>query len=185
IIFGSLGNATPFDFVQEVQVKTGGYEAEFGQSTGGVVNVITKSGSNDLHGSAFGYAQPSGLEGEWKQFQSVNGTVQTVATDNFDGGGEGGGPIVKNHVFFFGAINPGRQTRTFNAPEGFPLVSLGDVDRKRTSLSYSAKGTWQVNNAHRLDASFFGDPSEGAVGAQRVSSLTREETTSFSSLEYG
>ena len=52
-IFGSLGNATPFDFVQEVQVKTGGYEAEFGQSTGGVVNVVTKSGSNDLRGSAF------------------------------------------------------------------------------------------------------------------------------------
>src|SRR5262249_4507714 len=51
IIFGSLGNATPFDFIKEVQVKTGGYEAEFGQSTGGVVNVVTKSGSNDLRGS--------------------------------------------------------------------------------------------------------------------------------------
>ena len=48
IVFGSLGNATPFDFVKEVQVKTGGYEAEFGQSTGGVVNVVTKSGTNDV-----------------------------------------------------------------------------------------------------------------------------------------
>src|SRR5262249_20247618 len=38
IVFGSLGNATPFDFIKDVQVKTGGYEAEFGQSTGGVVN---------------------------------------------------------------------------------------------------------------------------------------------------
>jgi hypothetical protein len=185
IVFGSLGNATPFDFVQEVQVKTGGYEAEFGQSTGGVVNVITKSGSNDLHGSVFGYARPKGIEGDYKQFQSVNGTVQTLGTENFDGGAEGGGPIVRNHVFFFGAINPGRETRTFNAPQGFPLLSLGDIDRKRTTLSYSAKGTWQVNNAHRLDASFFGDPSKGAVGPQRVSSLVREETTGFSSLEYG
>ena len=44
IIFGSLGTATPFDFVKEVQVKTGGYEAEFGQALGGVVNVVTKSG---------------------------------------------------------------------------------------------------------------------------------------------
>ena len=50
---------TPFDFVKEVQVKTGGYEAEFGQSTGGVVNVVTKSGSNDLRGSLFGYARPT------------------------------------------------------------------------------------------------------------------------------
>ncbi len=58
IEFGSLGNGTPFDFLQEVQVKTGGYEAEFGQSTGGIVNVVTKSGSNTIRGSAFGYARP-------------------------------------------------------------------------------------------------------------------------------
>ena len=51
IVFGSLGNGVPFDFVKETQVKTGGYEAEFGQSTGGVVNVVTKSGSNTLRGS--------------------------------------------------------------------------------------------------------------------------------------
>ncbi|HKW48404.1 MAG TPA: carboxypeptidase regulatory-like domain-containing protein, partial [Gemmatimonadaceae bacterium] len=39
IVFGSLGNGTPYDFMQEVQVKTGGYEAEYGESTGGVINV--------------------------------------------------------------------------------------------------------------------------------------------------
>ena len=69
-MFGSLGNATPFDFVKEIQVKTGGYEAEFGQSTGGVVNVITKSGSNEFRGSVFGYARPSKLEGDWTQVTS-------------------------------------------------------------------------------------------------------------------
>src|SRR5205823_6962413 len=68
IVFGSLGNATPFDFIQEVQVKTGGYQAEFGQSTGGVVNVITKSGTNAFGGSAFGYTRPAGIEGGWKQY---------------------------------------------------------------------------------------------------------------------
>ncbi len=73
IIFGSLGNATPFDFIDQVQVKTGGYEAEFGQATGGVVNVITKSGSNTLRGSAFGYLRPSALQNTPTQFQSING----------------------------------------------------------------------------------------------------------------
>src|SRR5580765_8471322 len=121
IVFVSLGNATPFDFVKEVQVKTGGYEAEFGQSTGGVVNVITKSGSNDLRGSVFGYARPQGTEGTWTKYQSVNGTVQTLHTQLYDAGVEGGGPIVRNRVFFFGAIDPQWQTRTFQAPEGFPL----------------------------------------------------------------
>ena len=50
IIFGSLGNGTPYDFMKEVQVKTGGYEAEFGQAIGGVVNVVTKSGTNQHPG---------------------------------------------------------------------------------------------------------------------------------------
>ena len=63
ITFGSLGNATPYDFIKEIQVKTGGYEAEFGQATGGVVNVITKSGSNAFRGSVFGYSQPDKLQG--------------------------------------------------------------------------------------------------------------------------
>ena len=82
ITFGSLGNATPYDFIQEIQVKTGGYGAEYGQATGGVVNVVTKSGTNNLRGSAFAYSQPSGLEADWKQYQAINGSVNTVATRN-------------------------------------------------------------------------------------------------------
>ena len=95
IVFGSLGNATPFDFVKEVQVKTGGYEAEFGQSTGGVVNVVTKSGSNDVRGSLFGYARPSKTEGTWTQETSPNGTINIASTHVNDAGVEVGGPIVE------------------------------------------------------------------------------------------
>src|SRR5438034_11806680 len=86
IVFGSLGNATPFDFVKEIQVKTGGYEAEFGQSTGGVVNVVTKSGSNDFRGSVFTYARPDKTEGTWKIVQTPNGTVQATGSHAYDGG---------------------------------------------------------------------------------------------------
>ena len=74
IVLGSLRNATPFDFIQEVQVKTGRYEAEFGNATDGVVNVITKSGSNNVNGAIFAFARPDGLESDWKQFQILNGT---------------------------------------------------------------------------------------------------------------
>ena len=73
-------------------MKTGGYEAEFGQSVGGVVNVITKSGTNNLRGSLFGYTRPQSLEGTWKQYQSVNGTVQTLSSQLHDAGVEGGRP---------------------------------------------------------------------------------------------
>jgi outer membrane receptor protein involved in Fe transport len=185
IVFGSLGTGTPFDFVQEVQVKTGGYEAEFGQSMGGVVNVITKSGSNDLRGSVFGYFQPAALEGGYKIYESPNGTVNTVGRSRTDTGIEGGFPILRNKLFFFGAVNPAWETRTFTAPEGFPLRSLGEVDQDRMLTSYSAKGTYQVSSSHRFDASFFGDPAKGDMGPQRTSSLTVTDTSSFSEIEYG
>lgn len=183
IIFGSLGNATPFDFIKEVQVKTGGYEAEYGQSTGGVVNVVTKSGSNTLRGSLFAYSRPNWLQGDFKEFQSPNGTVQLGKNEQSDAGAEMSGPIVKDKLFFFGAINPSWQTRELKAPEGFPLESLGFVDQKRSNINYSAKATWQLASSHRLDASFFGDPSKGDLGPQRVSAMTVTNTDSFSTLD--
>ena len=106
IVFGSLGTATPFDFVKEVQVKTGGYDAEFGQALGGVVNVVTKSGSNQLRGSVFGYSRPSALEAEYKTTQTDNGTVNTVGQQESDIGIEAGGRVVRDKVFFFGAHQP-------------------------------------------------------------------------------
>jgi outer membrane receptor protein involved in Fe transport len=185
IFHGSLGTGTPFDFVQEVQVKTGGYEAEFGQSMGGVVNVVTKSGTNSLRGSGFGYFQPAELEGGYKIFESPNGTVNTVGQSRTDIGVEGGFPVLRNKLFFFGAINPAWETRTFTAPEDFPLRSLGEVDRDRMLTSYSAKGTYQLNASNRIDASFFGDPATGDMGPQRASALTVTDTSSYSEIEYG
>jgi hypothetical protein len=185
IVFGSLGNGTPFDFMQEVQVKTGGYEAEFGQATGGVINVITRSGSNEVKGSAFAYTRPQGAESAYHTVQSVEGTVNTVATRLSDVGTTVGGPVLRNRLFFFGAIDPQWQTNTFNAPEGFPLQALGDVDRNRRVTNYAAKGTWQPTGAHRIDASFFGDPATGDNGAQRSSALLNQTTAGYSSLTYG
>ena len=183
--FGSLGNATPYDFVKEIQVKTGGYEAEFGQATGGVVNVVTKSGSNQFRGSAFAYAQPDALQGEFQHFQAANGSVNTEATTVSDVGAEGGFPVIRDRLFFFGAIDPSWRVTTLTAPPTFPLASLGDVDRKRRTTSYAAKGTLQLGGGHRVDASFFGDPSHGENGPQRTSALLVTNTSSFSTLDYG
>jgi hypothetical protein len=186
IVFGSLGNGTPFDFMKEVQVKSGGYEAEFGQATGGVVNVVTKSGTNNLRGTVFGYIRPTGLESDFTQVTTPNGTVNTTGTELSDVGLEAGGPILKNKLFFFGAIDPQWESRTFIAPADFPLASLGEVDRKRQVTSYAVKGTWQATQNHRFDASFFGDPARGDMGPQRTTALLRTTTSGFSELErYG
>jgi hypothetical protein len=186
IVFGSLGNGSPFDFMQEVQVKTGGYEAEYGQATGGVVNVITKSGSNSLRGTLFGYSRPESMESNFRQIVTPNGTVNTTATQLSDVGVEAGGPILKDRLFFFGAVDPQWERRTFIAPEDFPLRSLGEVNRDRQITSYAAKATWQASPSHRFDASFFGDPAHGKNGPQRTTALLRTTTSGFSELQrYG
>src|SRR5512140_2520724 len=59
IQYGTSGTNLTMNFVEEVQVMTGGYPAEYGRSTGGVFNVVTKSGGNEFHGDLFGYYQNS------------------------------------------------------------------------------------------------------------------------------
>jgi outer membrane receptor protein involved in Fe transport len=189
IVFGSLGNGTPYDFMQEVQVKTGGYEAEYGQATGGVVNVITKSGTNKLAGSVFGYSRPTKLENNYTNIQSTNGTVNTTGTQISDFGAAVGGPVLRDRLFFFGAIDPSWDRRTLIAPNdeaNFPLRALGEVSRERKILSYAAKGTWQATPNHRFDVSFFGDPAKAPMGPQRGSALLATTTSSFSEIsKYG
>ena len=185
IVFGSLGNGMPFDFIQQAQVKTGGYQAEYGQSSGGVVNVITKSGTNRLRGSLFGYLQPEGLESSYDQVQTTNGTVNISSTREDDYGAEAGGPVVPNKVFVFAAIDPQANRTFYNAPSGFPLASLGPVPQDRRITPYAAKGTWQMAAAQRIDVSFFGDPAHGDTGPQRYTALLNPDEAAFSSLEYG
>ena len=190
ITFGSLGSGVTTEFIRETQVKTAGFEAEYGQATGGVVNVVTKSGTNVFRGSVFGYTKTGALEAGWKQMDSLNGTVNVTATTNWDAGVGGGGRIIRDRLFFYGTIDRLQETHTFTAPTGFPLASLGEVDRKRSTTSYAGKLTWQQSTAHRFDVSVFGDPSKGAQGPQRAASSTGNallaaDTGRFSELEYG
>ena len=53
VIRGFQGKAINGEFIQEVEIKTGGYQAEYGRATGGIINVVTKSGGNEFHGSVF------------------------------------------------------------------------------------------------------------------------------------
>jgi hypothetical protein len=80
---GMQGKRMALDFVQEVQVKSSGYAAEFGGSTGGVINVISRSGSNDFHGDANIYFNNDGLNGAERQtlrLQPTNANVSEYVT---------------------------------------------------------------------------------------------------------
>lgn len=186
IVLGSLGTGVTFDFIQEVQMMTAGFEAQYGQATGGVVNVVTKTGSNTLRGTAFGYFQPSAAQADFEPVRTTAATrvesVNQTGTDLRDAGIEASGPLLRSHVFFFGAIDPQWDRQTFIAPEGFPLRSAGDQTRERNIVAYSTKFTGQLGG-WRANASFFGDPGWGDVGPQRRSALLRTDTSGFSKLE--
>src|SRR3954465_1983227 len=93
--FGTLGTTLIQDFVQEVDVKTGGYQAEYGRATGGIVNVVTKSGGNEFHGSVFVNWSP--FEAPRKQIGFLGQALSSRVKQRFnlDFGAELGGPIIK------------------------------------------------------------------------------------------
>src|SRR5689334_9526100 len=148
--FGGSGANLPFEFVQEVEIKTGAYGPEYGKSTGGIFNVITKSGGNEFHGDIFGYGTTKGLVREVKNFPFTGSAANGFS--EVDLGGDIGGPIVKDKLWFFGAFNPQKRknyylTQTFHTP----------VDNDVTIPFYAGKITWALNTKNTFTASTFGD----------------------------
>jgi outer membrane receptor protein involved in Fe transport len=170
-VFGSLGSGVQFDFVKEVQVKTSGFEAQYGQALGGVVNMITKSGGNQLRGGAYFYLAPDVFEAERKQSNPIlfNRGTETIGVSSYDLGGDLGGYLIKDRLFWYGGFNAVWTRNHIQAPSNFRAISLGEVEQKATNLNYSAKVNYNIDpdSKHQLEFSIFGDPSNSPFGANR------------------
>jgi outer membrane receptor protein involved in Fe transport len=95
----TLGQSVPLDSVQEFQVITGNFSAEFGRATGGIVNVATKAGGNQFHGTLYEFNRVSALAATGFS-DNANGNPKGVFTRN-QFGYSVGGPVIKDKVFFF------------------------------------------------------------------------------------
>ncbi len=133
-------SAIPFEFIQEVQIKSGGFEAEYGGATGGVVNVATKSGSNAYHGQAYYQYTGQGLNAGDRGYYQRSAANAAVAEffkpkeDNYGinyPGGAIGGPILKDRLFFFGAFSPEFEhtDRTIDFTSGGSTTYKQDIKR--------------------------------------------------------
>ena len=100
------------DAVREFQVNTSNYSAEFGRAAGGVVNTVTKSGTNEFHGSAFYYLRNNAW-GASNPFSNLNGVRIKPKDERHQFGASIGGPIAKDKVFFFFSYD--QQVRDFPA----------------------------------------------------------------------
>lgn len=151
-----------YDMIDKIEIKTGGYNAEFGGAQGAVVDVTTKSGTNEFAGSFNLYLAPDQLASA----PQTNGLGSELPTpDSREVSGTLGGPIVKDKLFFFGAI----ADRTYRGTAPQQYLNLLDQpgqpatgrtvaeDTERGSL-YSFKLTWQISPNHRLTANYFSDP---------------------------
>jgi outer membrane receptor protein involved in Fe transport len=154
------------DFIEEVQVKSSGYTAEFGGATGGVINAVTKSGTNDFHGAALYNFEGSSLEGARRP------TLRTSLTDSTkaeyvdypkDGrtrqepGFALGGPVMKNRMWFFGAYQPAMTTNSRDVnPSTAVNPSAGTASQEQKVNVHYITGniTSQLTNSTRLRVAY-------------------------------
>jgi Carboxypeptidase regulatory-like domain/TonB-dependent Receptor Plug Domain/TonB dependent receptor len=102
-----IGIALGVDAIQEFSVLTGSFSAEYGRASGGVVNAITKSGTNSFHGDAYEFLRNSALDAK-DYFSSINNTPKAAFRRN-QFGVAAGGPIIKDKTFIFGDYEGLRQ----------------------------------------------------------------------------
>lgn len=156
---GLGGSTVPFEFYQEFQVKTGGYGVEFGRSTGGVVNAITKRGSNEWHFGAGVHYSPDELTKNDPDVFKTNGDIYTLNNQDEDSNAnyyfEASGPIVKDHLFFYLLYNPRDIERTYVTGSG----TQGSV-QKRDDAFWGAKIDWQITDKHKVELTGFSDKQD-------------------------
>ena len=195
--YGALGTGINTAFIKEVQVKTAGFEAQYGQSQGGIVNIVTQSGGNEYHGAIYGYATPNAFEATAKQadeFPRFNRGGQVLHNELYDVGADFGGyvPGLKDNLFFFGSFNPSIRRTLVRGAEANDLSPVDSglrtirgpefANRVRT-YNYAFKTEYIINPSHQVTFSIFGDPSQTNKGSWRT--LNTDNTTADSSLEYG
>ena len=148
----------PYNFVREIEVKGGGYEAEYGRAMGGIVNVITHSGGNAFHGSAFSFLTSNALAGDARR-GVLDAKVDGFST--YDAGFSLGGPIVRDRVWFFAAYDASYENRDIDVP-GFGLRA----DEQKSNI-FAGKLTWQATERTDVVFTALGDPtSHHRVGTQ-------------------
>ena len=159
--YGSQSSTFVQDWIQEFQVMTNSYPAEFGTASGGILNVITRSGTNQFHGRAYGFFRDASLDSAQFAGFFENGEPQfldeAAPSDQQRMGGFLGGPVVKDKVFFFGGLE------WFNR-DSSEVLAISDYWRARgvkTVLPtgtddhpYLLKGDVNLDASHRLSVRY-------------------------------
>lgn len=198
--FGRTGTRPPYQFseesVQEFQVNQNGFSAEFGRAGGAVINVVTKSGTNNFHGSAFEFFRDEALNSNTPVLTARGAKRPKSQINQF--GGTIGGPIKKDRAFFFFAYDGQRSNipNVVDAPNFFaqPLSIQNLLSPKMATYQvgrdqdvYMAKSDIRLNNSNQLvlrfnQQDFTGNNNEngGPLSVEEHSGNSVAKTTTFS-----
>ena len=139
-VFGALGTGINTSFIKEVQVKTAGFEPQYGQSQGGIINIITQSGSREYHGALYGFAQPKGFEATRLQPDDAprkNTAGKLLHQEGYDIGADLGGyvPGARDKLFFFFSYEGFRLRQGQSSTQTVPTA----LDRTGNLSNYAAR----------------------------------------------
>ncbi|MBJ6984179.1 TonB-dependent receptor [Luteimonas sp. MC1750] len=155
-------SSVPFGFYDEFQVKTGGYSAEFGRSTGGVINAVTRSGGNEFQSGVELTMEPSAWASSRNDHYHDDGTLDERDRTSRDGNSFykanvwASGALVKDRLFFFGMYEV-RDSSPKDIDETEAYLTKGDND------FWGAKLDWQINDNHLLELLAFSDKAESTT----------------------
>lgn len=193
---GVVGTPLSMEFIKEINVMSGGYMPEYGRATGGILSVVTKSGSNEFHGSVFSSLTPGGLEGRREPVRRNGSTISTETSLSHmaDLGFDVGGPIIKDKLWFYAGFDIARTryklkrtlNRTLIDATGNPIVDAdGFVTTEPlpgTEQSFNAdaqtiqaigKLDYAVNHDNQLSLELMTNPySSGGNGTYGINPIS-------------
>jgi outer membrane receptor for ferrienterochelin and colicin len=162
----------PFEAIQEQQIKTGGYGAEFGRSLGGVVNQVTKRGSNEFHAGANVFWSPKGLnepsdnqylrDGTLLHNNSGDTTWSAVVS------AWASGALIKDKLFAYALISYNRtETNNWGGPVGNAAANVlptkANSDSQTKTPTWLLKMDWNITDSHLLELTAFSDKQKQEI----------------------
>lgn len=177
-------SSVPFGFYEEFQIKTGGYSAEFGRSTGGVINAVTRSGTNEFQAGAEVTLAPAGWESSQKDHFHHDGTLDERSRTSRDTSPLfktniwASGALVKDRLFFF-AMYEMRDSEPKDIDQTQAWYTKSDND------FWGAKLDWAITDNHLLELLAFSDKADSTTDNYRYNWNTGQKGAWAGSSEAG
>ncbi len=170
LTYGNIGTPILNEFIEDLEVVTGGYNAEYGRATGGIVNIVTRNGTDQFRGSIFGIYQPGFLAAKAQTTPINNSSIDLTADKAYllNVGVEMGGPIIEKHLWWYLGIAP----------------QLDSTDYTRTTKRQTdcRKAGSSVCSPELADASPDLDPKTGFYITDTLDKEVRSATTKSTSV---